>query len=37
MVTNSAAIQAVPEGADGLLAGLSAGKVFIDMSTVTPT
>jgi 3-hydroxyisobutyrate dehydrogenase-like beta-hydroxyacid dehydrogenase len=36
MVTNSAAIQAVAEGANGLLAGLSAGKIFIDMSTVSP-
>jgi 3-hydroxyisobutyrate dehydrogenase-like beta-hydroxyacid dehydrogenase len=36
MVTNSAALQAVTEGADGLLAGLSAGKIFIDMSTVSP-
>jgi 3-hydroxyisobutyrate dehydrogenase-like beta-hydroxyacid dehydrogenase len=37
MVTNSAAIQAVTEGSDGLLAGLSPGKIFIDMSTVSPT
>src|SRR5256885_5084741 len=29
MVTNSAAIQAVTEGPDGVLAGLSAGKLFI--------
>ncbi len=36
MVTNSAAIQSVTEGPDGLLAGLSAGKTFIDMSTVAP-
>src|SRR5882724_1753895 len=36
MVTNSAAIQAVTEGPDGLLAGLTAGKTFIDMSTVSP-
>jgi len=36
MVTNSAAIQAITEGPDGLLAGLSAGKIFIDMSTVSP-
>src|ERR1700692_1917020 len=34
MVTNAAAIQAIAEGPDGLLAGLSAGKIFIDMSTV---
>jgi len=37
MVTNSAAIQAISEGSDGLLAGMSAGKIFIDMSTVSPT
>lgn len=37
MVTNSAAITAITEGADGILAGLSADKIFIDMSTVSPT
>jgi 3-hydroxyisobutyrate dehydrogenase-like beta-hydroxyacid dehydrogenase len=37
MVTNSAAIQAISQGPEGLLAGLSAGKIFIDMSTVSPT
>src|SRR5712691_13346462 len=37
MVTNSAAIQAVTEGPDGILVGLGAGKIFIDMSTVSPT
>ncbi len=36
MVTNSAAIQAITEGPEGLLAGLGAGKIFIDMSTVSP-
>jgi 3-hydroxyisobutyrate dehydrogenase-like beta-hydroxyacid dehydrogenase len=36
MVTNAAAIQSVSEGPDGLLAGLGAGKTFIDMSTVSP-
>jgi len=36
MVTNSAAIQAVTDGPDGVLSGLSAGKTFIDMSTVSP-
>jgi 3-hydroxyisobutyrate dehydrogenase-like beta-hydroxyacid dehydrogenase len=36
MVTNSAALQAISEGPVGLLAGLSAGKIFIDMSTVSP-
>jgi 3-hydroxyisobutyrate dehydrogenase-like beta-hydroxyacid dehydrogenase len=36
MVTNSAALNAVADGPDGLLAGMSAGKIFIDMSTVSP-
>jgi 3-hydroxyisobutyrate dehydrogenase-like beta-hydroxyacid dehydrogenase len=37
MVTNSAAITAVTDGADGLLAGLGRGKIFVDMSTVSPS
>src|SRR5438270_11234713 len=36
MVTNSAALEEVAEGSNGMLAGLSAGKVLIDMSTVSP-
>jgi 3-hydroxyisobutyrate dehydrogenase-like beta-hydroxyacid dehydrogenase len=36
MVTNSAAIEAVTSGADGLIAGLRAGKIFVDISTVSP-
>jgi len=36
MVTNAAALNAITDGPDGLLAGLSAGKIFIDMSTVSP-
>jgi 3-hydroxyisobutyrate dehydrogenase-like beta-hydroxyacid dehydrogenase len=36
MVTNSAALESIVDGADGILAGLSAGKVLIDMSTVSP-
>jgi 3-hydroxyisobutyrate dehydrogenase-like beta-hydroxyacid dehydrogenase len=36
MVTNSAALQAIAEGPDGLLAGSGPGKIFIDMSTVSP-
>ena len=35
MVTNSAALAAVAEGPDGMLAGLSAGKCLVDMSTVS--
>ncbi len=37
MVTNSAAITSVTEGPDGLLAGLTAGKIFVDISTVSPS
>src|SRR5512146_2486263 len=36
MVTNSAALQAVTEGPEGILAGLRPGKVLVDMSTVSP-
>ena len=36
MVTNTQALQAVTSGADGILAGLSSGKIYIDMSTVGP-
>jgi len=36
MVTNTQALEAVAVGADGLLAGLSAEKIYIDMSTVSP-
>jgi 3-hydroxyisobutyrate dehydrogenase-like beta-hydroxyacid dehydrogenase len=37
MVTNTKALAAVTEGPDGVLAGLGAGKVYIDMSTVSPS
>ncbi len=37
MVTNTSALHEVTGGAQGILAGLSAGKVYIDMSTVSPT
>jgi 3-hydroxyisobutyrate dehydrogenase-like beta-hydroxyacid dehydrogenase len=36
MVTNSAALRAVAEGPDGLIAGLGPGKYFVDISTVSP-
>jgi len=36
MVTNTEALKTVAEGPDGFLAGFSAGKVLIDMSTVSP-
>src|SRR5579875_3559655 len=37
MVTNTHALQTVTNGPDGVLAGLSAGKIYIDMSTVSPS
>jgi 3-hydroxyisobutyrate dehydrogenase-like beta-hydroxyacid dehydrogenase len=36
MVTNSAALGAITNGPEGILAGLSAGKILADMSTVSP-
>jgi 3-hydroxyisobutyrate dehydrogenase-like beta-hydroxyacid dehydrogenase len=36
MVTNSAALQAVVEGPDGILAGLTSSKLYADISTVSP-
>jgi len=36
MVTNAAALSAIAEGPDGLLAGFSKGKIFSDMSTISP-
>lgn len=36
MVTNTQALQAVTSGADGILGGLGAGKIYVDMSTVSP-
>ena len=34
MVTDTAALSAILNGDDGLLEGLSPGKIYIDMSTV---
>jgi 3-hydroxyisobutyrate dehydrogenase-like beta-hydroxyacid dehydrogenase len=36
MVTDDAALDAVTSGSDGILAGLRDGKVYVDMSTVSP-
>jgi 3-hydroxyisobutyrate dehydrogenase-like beta-hydroxyacid dehydrogenase len=36
MVADDAALTAVTAGTDGILAGLAAGKVYVDMSTVSP-
>jgi 3-hydroxyisobutyrate dehydrogenase-like beta-hydroxyacid dehydrogenase len=37
MVTGTAALAAVTEGPDGVVAGLGPGKVYVDMSTVSPS
>jgi 3-hydroxyisobutyrate dehydrogenase-like beta-hydroxyacid dehydrogenase len=37
MVTNTQALEAITSGPEGVLAGLSGGKIYIDMSTVSPT
>lgn len=36
MIANSAALQEICDGPEGVVAGATAGKVFIDMSTVSP-
>jgi len=36
MVANSHALEEIVDGPDGVLAGLGDGKVFVDMSTVSP-
>jgi len=36
MLTDPAAVRAANEGDNGIIAGLSAGKIYIDMSTVDP-
>ncbi len=36
MVSNTDALHAVSSGPNGIVAGLSAGKIYIDMSTVSP-
>ena len=36
MLTNTAAIEGAAHGEDGLLAGLGAGKVWADLSTIAP-
>jgi 3-hydroxyisobutyrate dehydrogenase-like beta-hydroxyacid dehydrogenase len=36
MVSDTAALSSVTGGPNGILAGLSAGKVYVDMSTVSP-
>ena len=36
MVTNSEALQDIADGPNGVIAGLAAGKLWVDMSTVSP-
>jgi 3-hydroxyisobutyrate dehydrogenase-like beta-hydroxyacid dehydrogenase len=36
MVTDDAALDAITSGANGILAGLAARKIYVDMSTVSP-
>jgi 3-hydroxyisobutyrate dehydrogenase-like beta-hydroxyacid dehydrogenase len=36
MVTNTAALAEIADGANGIIAGLGPGKIWIDMSTVSP-
>ena len=36
MVRDTEALQAVAQGPDGLLAGLGSGKIYVEMSTVSP-
>ncbi len=36
MITNSAACEDIANGPDGILAGLGAGKIWVEMSTVSP-
>jgi len=36
MIANNSALRAVTEGNDGIVAGLSTGKIYVEMSTVSP-
>ena len=36
MVTNTKAVQAITQGPDGILAGLTPDKIYVDMSTMSP-
>lgn len=37
MVTNTAAVRAITQGPEGILAGLSPGKIYVDMTTMSPS
>jgi 3-hydroxyisobutyrate dehydrogenase-like beta-hydroxyacid dehydrogenase len=36
MVTNTTALRAITSGPEGVIAGLKPGKIYVDMSTVSP-
>jgi len=36
MVSDTSALKSIANGSDGVLAGLSPGKIYVDMSTVSP-
>jgi len=36
MVTNTKAVAAITQGPDGIIAGLTPGKIYVDMSTMSP-
>jgi 3-hydroxyisobutyrate dehydrogenase-like beta-hydroxyacid dehydrogenase len=36
MVSDDAAVEAITSGPDGIVAGLAPGKVYVDMSTISP-
>ena len=37
MVTSTQAVQAITQGSDGILAALKPGKIYIDMTTMSPS
>lgn len=37
MVTNTKAVESITQGPDGIIAGLAKGKIYVDMSTMSPT
>ncbi len=36
MVTDTKAVRAITQGPDGIIAGLGSGKIYVDMSTMSP-
>ena len=36
MVTNTKAVETITQGEDGIIAGLQSGKIYVDMSTMSP-